>query len=402
MMLDERAAHAAYEGADIPLNHEKAFRSRLIAVVASYTPSLTNFRLELLKRMVEAGHDVVAFAPEDDETVRADLAAIGVRLITIPMARTGINPLQDVATLAALWRHFRRLRPDMIVPYTMKPIIYGGIAARMAGVAERCFLVTGLGHVFSEAGAATRKGALVRRLSVWLYRFAFAGAKAVFAYNDADVADIRAHRLLRDDSLLTLVSGSGVDLDHYASSKPPSGAPVFLVVARLLKDKGIVDYVEAARLLRQKYPDAEFQLLGHFDPNPAAISRADIEAWVAEGTLNYLGETRDVRPYLAGCTVFVLPSYYREGIPRSILEAMATGRAIITTDLPGCRDTVVPGVNGYLVEPKNPKELAEAMAAFAEQPGLAETMGQKSRELAQSKFDVHAVNRILLQRMELA
>ena len=402
MTFEEGIARPVCDDDDVNPDQMKTVRKRLIAVVASYTLSLTNFRLELLKRMVEAGHEVVAFAPEDDETVKADLAKIGVRLVTIPMARTGLNPFHDMATLIALWRHFRRLKPDMIVPYTMKPIIYGGIAARAAGIAERCFLVTGLGYVFSEAGTASKRDAIVRRLSIWLYRIAFRGAKVVFVYNDADIADICRSRLLKDEALLTLVPGSGIDLDRYAFSKPPSGAPVFLLMARLLKDKGIVEYVEAARILRKKYPGAECQILGDFDPNPAAISRAEIEAWVAEGTLTYLGATRDVRPYLAQCSVFVLPSYYREGIPRSILEAMSTGRAIITTDLPGCRDTVVAGVNGYLVEARNPKSLAEAMGALAENPGLVEAMGRKSRELAQSRFDVHAVNRILLERMELA
>lgn len=374
---------------------------RKIAVIASYTPSLTNFRLELLKRMVEAGHSVTAFAPEDDAVVKADLAAIGVDLIPMPMARTGINPLEDVATLSFLIRAFRRLRPDTVIPYTMKPIIYGGIAARIAGIGHRCFLVTGLGHVFSEAGAASFKGRMVRRISVGLYKIAFSGAHVVFAYNDADDEDLRRYNMLRDNSLVELVPGSGVDLEHYSFNEAPAGPPVFLLIARLLKDKGIVDYVEAARIVKKSVPEAEFRLLGHFDPNPAAISRAEIQAWVDEGTIDYLGETRDVRPYLADCNVFVLPSYYREGIPRSILEALSTGRAVITTQLPGCSDTVEEGVNGYLVPPQDPQRLAAAMLEFARDPQLAGRMGLRSRALAERKFDVHQVNRQLLTRMGL-
>jgi glycosyltransferase involved in cell wall biosynthesis len=375
--------------------------SKKIAVIASYTPSLTNFRLELLKRMVESGHSVTAFAPEDDAVVKADLARIGVVFVPMPMARTGLNPLEDLATLWFLIRQFRKLQPDMIVPYTMKPIIYGGIAARIAGIAERCFLVTGLGHVFSEAGGATRKGRLVRSISVALYKIAFAGAKVVFAYNSADADDIKRHSMLKDNRLLELVPGSGVDLEHYAFKQLASDKPVFLLIARLLKDKGIIDYVEAARLIRQRYPEAEFQLLGHFDPNPAAISPQQIQAWMNEGIVNYLGETRDVRPYLADCNIFVLPSYYREGIPRSILEALATGRAVITTDLPGCSDTVEEGVNGYLVAPQNPGDLAKAMFQFAQDPSLARAMGLQSRRIAENKFDVHRINRQLLTRMGL-
>ncbi|OAP42064.1 glycosyl transferase [Sinorhizobium saheli] len=395
-------ATRALPHADKPtISHPSHRNRRVIAVIASFTPSLTIFRLELLRRLVAAGHRVVAFAPEQDARVEHQLAGIGVEFIRIPMARTGLNPLEDVATLWSLVKHFRRLRPDMILPYTMKPIIYGGIAARALGIKDRCFLVTGLGHVFSEQADGSAKARLVRRLCVSLYRVAFAGAKVVFVYNDADDADIRNHRMLRDNALITMVPGSGVDLDHFAFSRPPQGAPVFLMVARLLRDKGVVEYVQAARIVRQSFPEARFQLLGHFDSNPTAISREEIDGWVREGVLEYLGSTDDVRPYLAACSVFVLPSYYREGIPRSILEALATGRPVITTDLPGCRDTVEPGANGFAVKARDAADLAKAMIALAEDPELVERMGEKSREIATSKFDVHAVNRLLFERMQL-
>lgn len=374
---------------------------RKIAVIASYTPSLTNFRLELLKRLASNGYAVTAFAPEDDAIVKADLARLGIDFVPMPMARTGLNPLEDLATLRFLIGQFRRLKPDVIIPYTMKPIIYGGLAARIAGVPRRCFLVTGLGHVFSDAAQASAKGRLVRSVSVALYRMAFSSAQVVFAYNDADADDIRRYRMLKDNSRLVLVPGSGVDVDHYGFREAQTGKPIFLLVARLLKDKGIVEYVEAARIVKQRFPEAEFRLLGHFDPNPAAISREQIQAWVDEGVIDYLGDTRDVRPYLADCNVFVLPSYYREGIPRSILEALATGRAIITTDLPGCNDTVENGQNGFLISPQDPGDLARAMLAFAESPSLARTMGQRSRQIAEQKFDVHNVNRLLLTKMGL-
>ena len=389
------------EGLHVVRTRNGGPRPRRIVVIASFSPSLTRFRLELLKRMVEAGHEVIALAPEDDDEVKAELAAIGIRFMTIPMARAGINPVEDLQTFGAIWRRLRQLKPDAIMPYTMKPIIYGGIAARLAGVDERSFLVTGLGYVFSDVPSSARH-AMVRRLSVWLYRQAFSGARAVFAYNDADEADINGYRMLRPEVPLIRVAGSGVDLDHYAYSPPPAGPLVFLLVARLLKDKGILDFVEAARIVRQTMPQAEFRLLGQFDPNPSAISRAEVEGWVKEGLLTYLGETRDVRPFLADCSIFVLPSYYREGIPRSILEAMSMGRAIITTDMPGCRDTVEPGMNGYLVRREDPQELAEAMLQFARDPSKTTSMGKKSRELAASKFDVHAVNRMLLAYMGLA
>jgi glycosyltransferase involved in cell wall biosynthesis len=375
--------------------------AKKIAVIASYSPSLVNFRLELLKRMVEAGHSVTAFAPEDDAAVRSTLKKIGIELIPIPMARAGVNPFEDVKTVSSLVREFRQLRPDLVIPYTMKPIIYGGIAARLAAVEKRCFLVTGLGHVFSDAAGASLRGRMIRALSVILYRRALSGAEVVFAYNEADVEDIRRYRMLESGREITLVPGSGVDLKHFDYTPLRNGKPVFLMIARLLRDKGVFDYVEAARLLRYRFPDAEFQLLGPFDPNPSAISRAEIDSWVAEGTIRYLGETRDVRPSIKDCSVFVLPSYYREGIPRSILEALSIGRPIVTTDLAGCRDTVEPGSNGFLVPPRDPKRLADAMSNFLVDPGLASTMSARSRMLAERKFDVHAVNRLLLERMQL-
>lgn len=398
-MIDRTLANALSADASQPAG--AAIAPRKIAVIASYAPSLTNFRLELLRRMVGAGHTVTAYAPEDDARVRADLAAIGIDFVAMPMARTGTNPFEDIATFAFLLRSFRRTRPDLVLPYTMKPIIYGGLAARLAGVKQRCFLVTGLGFVFSEAGGSSFRRRLVRTISVVLYKLAFAGAEVVFAYNEADVDDIERYRMLEPGKSVELVPGSGVDLRHFDYAEAAPDRPVFLLVARLLRDKGISDYVEAARIVKRVRPDAEFRILGPFDPNPEGIAPATLQRWVDEGLVRHLGETRDVRPHLRGCSVFVLPSYYREGIPRSILEALSTGRAVITTDLPGCRDTVVNGWNGFLVPPRAPQELAAAMLRFVDDPALARTMGQRSRELAADRFDVHKVNGQLLGRMRL-
>ncbi len=377
-------------------------RSQRILVLSSYSRSLTNFRLELLKSMVRAGHTVVAAGPEDDPEVKADLSKIGVEFAHTPMARASLSPGRDIATLLRLRRLIKTVEPDVIVPYTMKPILYGGIAARAAGVPCRCFLVTGLGHVFSDANLKTLKGRSVKRLSVWLYRRALAGAKAVFVYNDADRSDIIENSLVEDVSIVHHVDGSGVDVDHYAFVPPPMEKPVFLMMARLIRDKGVFEYVEAARCLKQRRPDAEFLLLGPLDPNPAAISPLELQQWAREGIMDYLGETKDVRPFLARCNIFVLPSYYREGIPRSALEAMAVGRPIITTDLAGCRDTVEPGVNGYLVVPRSVDSLLNAMSSLADRLELAAEMGRRSRELACDRFDVHLINEILLDRMGLS
>ena len=372
---------------------------RKVAIVASLAFSLTNFRLLLLKRLVEAGHEVIAFAPDHDATVTRTLEGIGVSFVRISMARASLNPLSDLCTLIVLWRQFRRLKPDTILAYTMKPIIYGCLAGRLAGVPYRFALVTGLGYVFTNT-ERTARVALVRLVSILMYRLALGGASKVFVYNSADAELFRLNRIIRDVSRLELIPGSGVDFNHYTRSDPPLEPFTFLLIARLLRDKGVLEYVQAARNLHRRRPEVRVQLLGPFDPNPSGLSEADIDKLVAEGGVEYLGVTRDVRPFLAQCTVFVLPSY-REGVPRTVLEAMATGRAIITTDAPGCRETVVDGENGILVPPRDSLGLAKAMETLAAEPELAARMGRRSHELARERFDVHIVNQKLLGAMEL-
>ena len=384
-------------------------RRRLkVAVVASLAYSLVNFRLELLRAVVAAGHEVVAVAPERDGEVERALAAIGVTLRTVPMARTGTDPLEDLRTLRALTRLFSREGFDVVLPYTMKPIVYGGLAARLARVPRRHALMTGLGTVYSPERQALRHR-LLRRLSSALYRQALKGADRVFVYNAADEADILAERMLDAGSTLVRVPGSGVDLDRFEASMPPVAragarpvAPTFLMIARLLREKGVGTYVEAARIVRARQPDVVFRLLGPFDANPTAIGRDELAAWVAEGAIVHDGETRDVRPHLRDADVFVLPSHYREGVPRTLLEAMAVGRALVTTDLPGCRDTVEEGINGFAVPPRDPAALAAAMMRFVEEPDLAVAMGTASRARAERLYDVRAINRLLLAEMGLA
>lgn len=371
-----------------------------VVVLASLTRSLINFRLQLLQQMVAAGHEVIAFGPEIDREVVERLRKHNIRFVHVPMSRTGTNPFQDLHTLFHLWNQFRKIRPDVVLPYTMKPIIYGLLAARLANVGSRYALVTGLGHVFSgEARQISR--IIIKWLSIALYRCALAGTKSVFVYNEADRDDLLNYGIVRGDTRLRTVAGSGVDLDYFSYSESSQEFPKFLLVARLLREKGIYDYVGAVRLLRRKYPRISVDIIGPFDPGPDAISNEEINTWVGEGIIVYHGETSDIRPFISDASVVVLPSYYREGVPRSLLEALATGRAIITTDAPGCRDTVVPGENGFLVPPRDAKKLSEAMEAFILDPGLAKRMGRRSREIAVGRFDVHVVNRSVLSEMNL-
>lgn len=369
-----------------------------IVVVASLTSALVNFRFELLRGMSERGYEVIALAPDEDALTEETLAGIGVRFVRIPMTRTGLGPLADLRTLYCLWREFRRLRPDVVLPFTMKPIIYGGIAARLAGVRRRFALVTGLGYVFVERKPAWFASAL-RAFCAGLYRLALRGAERVFVYNEDDRAALQA--LGVDGARLMLVPGSGVDTERFAWS-PPSVVPLqFLMVARLLRDKGVIEYAEAARIVRARHPNVRCTLLGPFDSNPSAISATELAPWTEGGTLEYLGHTRDVRPYLTDCSVFVLPSY-REGISRTILEAMATGRPIVTTDAPGCADPVEDGVTGFVVPVRDAQALSDAMERFVAEPALVERMGRASRTRVESLFDVHRINAILFEAMDLA
>jgi glycosyltransferase involved in cell wall biosynthesis len=374
--------------------------SKRIAVVASLTLSLTNFRFQLLKAFVDAGHRVTAYAPEFDAEVASRLAGIGVELVLIPMSRTGTNPFRDARTLWSLYQHFTKSKPDLVMPYTMKPIIYGLAAARLAGVEERYALFTGMGHVFANERLRGMDW-LVRQISVHLYRVALKSAKGIFIYNSADENDVKSFRLVGPGTAMIRVSGSGVDLQTFPVAPLAKGPVTFLMVSRLLRDKGVFEFVEAAKILRSRHKNSRFQLLGPLEPHATSITMDDIRRFEAEGGVEYLGETRDVRPYLANCSVFVLPTAYREGIPRSILEALATGRPIITTDAPGCRETVEPEVNGLLVPPRSSKDLAAAMERFILEPKLIAAMGEKSRSLAASRFDVNAINRKLLSHMGL-
>lgn len=369
-----------------------------VAVVASLTSSLVNFRLELLRTLVQRGCVVHAFAPEEDVETIDQLRAIGVKFTRIPMARAAQSPLEDLATLSALVRGFRLFRPDIVLPYTMKPIIYGGLAARLTRVPHRFALVTGLGYVFIARTRSVRT-ALLRWLSVRLYRLALRGVERVFVYNDADAAELRTHAIV-GDHLISPVPGSGVDTTRFAEVAIPPGPPVFLMIARLLRHKGVFEFAAAAKILRRRYPQARFKLLGPFDPNPSAISHAEVNAWVADGSLEYLGETRDVRPYLASCSVFVLPSY-GEGLSRTVLEAMSTGRAVVTTDGPGCAEPVEEGMTGFVVPVRNAEALTAAMEKFVTDPSLIAKMGAAGRRRVEENYDVRAINRILLAGMGL-
>ena len=368
-----------------------------IAVIASYAPSLANFRGELLASFFECGHEVVALAPDFEASSRGPLVAMGVQCVTIGLTRTGLNPLRDLVDFLGLTRVLRVLRPDIVLSYTAKPVIYGSVAARAAGVGPAYSIVTGLGYSFS--GSSPRQ-AMIRGILKQLYRAALRTNRAVFFQNPDDLEVFRGQGLL-GTTRAVLINGSGVNLEHFQEAPPRPSPPVFLLMGRLLKAKGIVEYAEAARLLKARYPEARFHLLGPFDSNPDGIPFEQIKKWVSQGIIVYLGAIEDVRPFLADASVFVLPSY-SEGTPRSVLEAMAVGRPIVTTDAPGCRETVLDGVNGFLVPVRDIGALAAVMERFILEPDLIPAMGRMSRRFAEDKYDVHKVNAVILDAMGLS
>jgi len=369
-------------------------------VLAGSAQSLINFRGPLLKAIRERGWQITVAAPalQSDARLAAWLKREGIAGEDVPLDRTGLNPLADFKLLLHLIRLFRRERPDLVLGYTIKPVIFGTLAAWLAGVPRRHALITGLGYAFT--GDATGKRGIVQRVARALYRIALARAHGIIFQNRDDAALFAELGLIRREMPVHIVNGSGVDLDQYQPKPRPTngGALTFLLVARLLTAKGIREYAAAAAEVKRERPEARFLLVGGHDCNPDAIPRAELDRWHTDGSIEWRGELVDVRSALAECDVFVLPSY-REGTPRSVLEAMATGRAIVTTDAPGCRETVVDGDNGYLVPVRDPKALASTMRRFFDDPSLAVRMGQRSLEIVQSRYDVEEVNKAMLKAM---
>lgn len=379
-----------------------------VVVLGGYDQSLLNFRGPLLKAMVQAGYNVIGAAPSETPGVPAALAALGVRYVPMAIARTGLNPIADMTSFAQLIRFFRQERPDLVLSYTIKPVIYGTLAAWLAGVPRIYALITGLGAAFNSRGG---KGRALRIIAVSLYRLSCARCERVLVQN-REIAEMFIRERIVQEEKMVVVAGSGVDTQHFDVAPIPPGGPVFLLLARMLIDKGIEEYVQAAKLVRCEVPQARFLLVGDTDTNPAAIPLSQLQAWHREGFIEHIPAVRDVRPLLSGCTVYVLPSYH-EGMPRSVLEAMAMGRPVITTDVIGCRETVRnplatdsegirTGENGLLVPVRSVQPLARAMIRLALDRGQAEQMGAIGREIAVQQFDVRRINDVMLRVMNLS
>lgn len=366
-------------------------------LIAGYPDSLLNFRGPLLRALLAEGLEVHVAAPDLPATspIRQHLEALGIKVHQVALQRTGVNPLVDIITLAQLWRLMRSIKPNFTLGYTIKPVIYGSLAAWLAAVPHRYAMITGLGYAFQgEAGQRS----WLKRIVAGLYRTALTKARKVFFQNPDDEALFYRQNILRRTDLKSVVvNGSGIDVDSFTVVPMPAN-PCFLLIARLLGDKGVREYVKAASLVRKRHPQARFGLVGWIDENPDSISENELKQWIDAEVIEFYGRLADVKPAIADCSVYVLPSY-REGTPRTVLEAMAMGRPVITTDAPGCRETVIDGDNGFLVPVRAVEELVFAMQKFIEQPELINTMGKRSRQIAEEKYDVNKVNKHMLQEM---
>lgn len=363
-----------------------------IAIIINSSWNIYNFRIGLVRHFLEQGHTVVTIAPED--AYSAKLTALGCRHFSVEMIASGMNPLTDSQLIYRLWKILRHERPDVVLSYTIKPNIYASLVCgglRIPIIAN----VSGLGTVFLWKGS-------VKTIATSLYAFAFRFTSWVFFQNHEDQAEffrfvkIQSHKS-------SLLPGSGVDTQRFQHNPHFQGhhPPVFLMISRLLVEKGIYDYVEAIRLFRKKGGQAIFRLLGALDEGHSrAISRAELNGWLEEGLFEYTSHLEDVRPAIAASDVVVLPSY-REGTPRTLLEAGAMGRPLVATDVPGCRQAVADGENGFLCKPQNPEDLAQKlllMCALSRAERLE--MGTRARLFVEKNFDEKLVIGEYQQKIE--
>lgn len=344
-------------------------------------------RLPIAVAARDAGYDVQVATMDGAEVER--IKALGFVHHVLPMTRSGVNPVMELRTLLAMCALFRRVKPDIVHLVAIKAIIHGGIAARAARVPAVVAAITGLGFLFLARGV---KAGFVRAVAVRCYRAALnhPRLRAIFQ-NASDRETLIALRVVRAGQATILRGGSGVDLSVFKPRPEPEGTPVVVMVARLLVDKGVREFVEAAKLLRARSVPARFRLAGEMDSgNAATISTAEISGWRAASVVELLGHRHDVAEIFAAANVVVLPSY-REGLPKVLIEAAACGRAVVTTDVPGCRDAIEPGRTGLLVPARNALALADAIERLVSDADLRYRMGQEGRAFAEREFDVRKV-----------
>jgi glycosyltransferase involved in cell wall biosynthesis len=373
---------------------------RSIAIITTQAFSLLNFRGPLIRALTERGVSVYALAPDFTDELRYRMEELGAVPVDYSLSRAGMNPVCDIAAIFHLSQLLKRLSPDMTLTYFIKPVIYGSIAAWLAKVPQRISMIEGLGYVFLEDVESRKWNRRALRWAIsHFYKFALRLNQKVFFLNQDDIDQFVRDGIVNEKKVVR-IDGIGLDLAHYTSMPSVLRPVTFILISRMLREKGVYDFIEAARRVKGRYAKVRFLLLGGIDANPGSLTEAEVCAWVEEGLVEWPGQVKDVRPWFAQASVFVLPSY-REGLPRCSQEAMAMGRPVITTNSVGCRETVRNDVNGFLVPVRDPEALAQAMMRFVESPDLIEKMGQEGRRIAEERFDVHAINRQIMEVMGL-
>ncbi|MBJ7582588.1 glycosyltransferase family 4 protein [Aeromonas veronii] len=372
-----------------------------VVLLGTVATSTVNFRGDLIHRLVAEGYDVYCLCTDFDEGSKASIVQMGAKPIAYGLSRAGMNPIADLSSILKIKTLFEKIKPDIVLSFFVKPVIYGSIAARLAGVKHRYAMLEGLGYVFTDmpSGLSLKQRAL-RKIQVFLYRLALPCIDKIIFLNHDDPVHLLKKNNLKAKSVHVL-GGIGLNLKDYPFSPAPVKPVRFLFIGRLLAEKGVFEYIEAARLVKRQYPSAEFVLLGGLDEeNPGGLKRENINKLLINGIIEFPGHVNNVPEWIAGSSVFVLPSY-REGMPRSTQEAMAMGRAVITSDAPGCRETVEQGINGFIVPRWSACALAEKMIYFIENPSEITRMGNESHRIALDKFDANKVNQRLMEILEL-
>jgi len=368
-------------------------RNKRVLLLASLANSLIRFRGDFIKSLIKNGFDVYTAAPGYSEKHHQQIVDMGAIPIEFNLQRTGLNPIKDFKTILELKSILKDNKIDLVFPYTVKPVIYGSMAANMSKVPV-ISLITGLGYAFS---GLTTKARLLQRFNETLYKLSIRKNKVIVFQNKDDYQLLLDRKVISKNQKVNFVSGSGVNLAQFKfKEKNATDKVSFLLIARLIKEKGIGLYMEAAKILKKKYPNAEFHLIGQLESSPTAIDEAQLNDYHQKNIIRYHGFQRNIEEHLHKRDVFVLPSYYREGLPRTNLEACACGNPIITTDSVGCREAVRDGENGFLIEPQNLSALVKAMEFFIANPDKIKEMGIKSRKYAEERFDVDIINKDLI------
>ncbi|WP_180001364.1 glycosyltransferase family 4 protein [Acinetobacter sp. YH12255] len=373
-----------------------------VIMVGTVASSFYGFRADLICTLLKKGHQVYAFTSEYTAEDLIKIEKLGATPITYTLNRGGLNPLADIVATYRLSKKIKEINPDLVFSYFSKPVIFGTLAAKLAQVPRVIGMLEGLGYTFTEQPEGlSKKTQLIKKIQVFLYKIALPQLDQLIFLNPDDPKDLLQQHAIKVKKVEVL-GGIGLNLDNYKYSENFNSDISFIFVARLLAEKGIHDYIRAAKIVKENYPNTKFTVLGAIDKSAlGSLKEEELKDLIQTNVIEYPGYVNNVADWIKKASVFVLPSYYREGVPRSTQEAMAIGRAIITTDVPGCRETVEDGVNGFLVPKWNPEALAEKMIYFIEHPEQTQVMGAESYKIAVEKFDAEKVNQRLVNILGL-